>query len=67
MRGKTMEKQDIQELIETTYGLIIVLKDLLWRLEGIDNDNQRKFTGMLALIDTIEQNSYNIKVSLECL
>ncbi len=62
-----MEKQDIQELIETTYGLIIVLKDLLWRLEGIDNDNQRKFTGMLALIDTIEQNSYNIKVSLECL
>lgn len=62
-----MEKQDIQELIETTYSLIIVLKDLLWRLEGIDNDNQRKFTGMLALIDTIEQNSYNIKVSLECL
>lgn len=62
-----MEKQDIQELIETTYGLIIVLKDLLWRFEGIDKDNQRKFTGMLALIDTIEQYSYNIKVSLECL
>ena len=62
-----MEKQDIQELIETTYSLIIVLKDLLWRLEGIDNDNQRKFTGMLAIIDTIEKNSYNIKFSLECI
>lgn len=62
-----MEKQDIQELIETTYGLIIVLKDLIWKLEGVDKDNQRKFTGMLALIDTIEQYSYNIKVSLECL
>lgn len=67
MKGKTMEKQDIQELIETTYGLIIVLKDLIWKLEGVDKDNQRKFTGMLALIDTIEQYSYNIKVSLECL
>lgn len=62
-----MEKQDIQELIETTYGLIIVLKDLIWKLEGVDKDNQRKFTGMLALIDTIKQYSYNIKVSLECL
>lgn len=67
MKGRTMEKQDIQELIETTYGLIIVLKDLIWKLEGVDKDNQRKFTGMLALIDTIEQYSYNIKVSLECL
>lgn len=62
-----MEKQDIQELTETTYGLIVVLKDILWEFEGFSKDNQRKFTGMLALIDTIEENSYNIKVSLECL
>ena len=67
MRGKTMEKQDIQELTETTYGLIVVLNDILWKFEGLSKDNQRKFTGILALIDTIEQNSYNIKVSLECL
>ena len=62
-----MEKQDIQELAETTYGLIVVLEDILWKFEGFSKDNQRKFTGMLALIDTIEENSYNIKVSLECL
>ena len=67
MRGKTMEKQDIQELAETTYGLIVVLNDILWKFEGFSKDNQRKFTGMLALIDTIEENSYNIKASLECL
>lgn len=67
MRGKIMEKQDIQELTETTYGLIVVLNDILWKFEGLSKDNQRKFTGILALIDTIEQNSYNIKVSLECL
>ena len=62
-----MEKQDIQELTETTYGLIVVLNDILWKFEGLSKDNQRKFTGILALIDTIEQNSYNIKASLECL
>ena len=62
-----MEKQDIQELAETTYGLIVILNDILWQFEGFSKDNQRKFTGILALIDTIEQNSYNIKVSLECL
>ena len=67
MRDRTMEKQDIQELAETTYGLIVVLKDILWKFEGFSKDNQRKFTGMLALIDTIEENSYNIKASLECL
>lgn len=62
-----MEKQDIQELTETTYGLMVVLKDTIWKFEGIGNDNQRKFTGILALVDTLEQNIYNIKVSLECL
>ncbi len=62
-----MEQQDIHELTETTYGLMVVLKDLLWKFEGFNKDNQRKFTGILALVDTLEQNIYNIKVSLECL
>ena len=62
-----MEKQDIQELTETTYGLMVVLKDTIWKFEGIGKDNQRKFTGILALVDTLEQNIYNIKVSLEYL
>ena len=61
-----MEKQDIQELTETTYGLMVVLKDTIWKFEGIGKDNQWKFTGILALVDTLEQNIYNIKVSLEC-
>ena len=38
---------------------------MIWSFEGISNDNQRKFSGILALIETIEQNSYNIKVELE--
>lgn len=62
-----MEKQDIQELTEITYGLIVMLRDTIWKFEGIGKDNQRKFTGILALVDTLEQNVYNIKVSLECL
>ncbi len=62
-----MEKQDIQELTEITYGLIVMLRDTIWKFEGIGKDNQRKFTGILALVDTLEQNIYNIKVSLEYL
>ena len=62
-----MEKQDIQELTETTYGLIVMLRDTIWKFEGIGKDNQRKFTGILALVDTLEQNIYNIKVPLEYL
>ena len=64
MRDRTMEKQDIQELAETTYGLIVVLKDILWKFEGFSKDNQRKFTGMLALIYTIQKNINNIMVCL---
>ncbi len=62
-----MEQHEIQELTETTYGLMVVLKDTIWKIEGIGKDNQRKFTGILALVDTLEQNIYNIKVSLECM
>ena len=62
-----MEEHEIKELTETTYGLIVVLRDTVWKFEGISKDNQRKFTGILALVDTLEQNIYNIKVSLEYL
>ena len=62
-----MEEHEIKELTETTYGLMVVLKDTIWKFEGIGKDNQRKFIGILALVDTLEQNIYNIKVSLECL
>lgn len=62
-----MEEQEIKELTETTYGLMVVLKDTIWKFEGIGKDNQRKFTGILALVDTLEQNIYNIKISLECM
>lgn len=62
-----MEEHEIKELTETTYGLMVILKDTIWKFEGIGKDNQRKFTGILALVDTLEQNIYNIKVSLECM
>lgn len=62
-----MEEHEIKELTETTYGLMVVLKDTIWKFEEIGKDNQRKFTGILALVDTLEQNIYNIKVSLECM
>lgn len=62
-----MEEHEIKELTETTYGLIVILKDIIWKCDSIGKDNQRKFTGILALVDTLEQNIYNIKVSLECL
>lgn len=62
-----MEQHEIKELTETTYVLIVILRDTIWKFEGISKDNQRKFTGILALVDTLEQNIYNIKVSLECL
>lgn len=62
-----MEQQQAFELTETTYGLVTLLKDTIWSIDGINRDQQRKFSGILALIDTIEQNTYNIKVSIECL
>ena len=62
-----MEEHEIKELTETTYGLMVVLKDTIWKFEGIGKDNQRKFSVILALVDTLEQNIYNIKISLECM
>ncbi len=62
-----MEQKEILELLETTYALVTVLKDMLWNYESVNQNTNRKFNGILALIDTIEQNTYNIKVSIECL
>lgn len=62
-----MEQKETLELAETTYGLVTVLKDMLWHFEYSSKEANRMFAGMLALVDTIEQNSYNIKVSIECL
>ena len=60
-----MDTIHLLELMHNTYGLIIVLKDMIWSFDDVSKDNQRKFSGILALIETIEQNSYNIKVELE--
>lgn len=62
-----MEQKEILELSETTYALVTVLKDMLWNYESVNQNSSRQFNGILALIDTIEQNTYNIKVSIECL
>lgn len=62
-----MEHKETLELAETTYGLVTVLKDMLWHFEHISKETNRMFAGILALVDTIEQNNYNIKVSIECL
>lgn len=62
-----MEQKEILELSETTYALVTVLKDMLWNYESVNQNSSRQFNGILALIDTIEQNTFNIKVSIECL
>ena len=38
-----MEEREIKELTETTYGLMVVLKDTIWKFEGICKDNQVKY------------------------
>lgn len=48
-----MEEHEIKELTEITYGLIVLLRDTIWKFEGIGKDNQRKFTGILALVDNV--------------
>lgn len=60
-----MHTTELLEQIYNTYGLVIVLKDALWSLEGVSQNNQRKFTGILALIDSIEQGMNEIKLEFE--
>lgn len=60
-----MHTTELLEQIYNTYGLVIVLKDALWSLEGVSQNNQRKFTGILALIDSIKQGMSEIKLEFE--
>ena len=43
-----MNTAKLLEQIYNTYGLVIVLKDALWSLKGVSQNNQRKVTGSLA-------------------
>jgi len=62
MRDNTMETLDLLALIKNTYGLSVALKN---SLSTIKTDNKREQTGITALIDTLEQNLYNIHIEVE--
>ncbi len=59
-----METLELLQLAHNTYGLIIALKELLLNLDN-SKAKDRELTGILALVNSIEDNTYNIKVSLE--
>lgn len=61
MRWDTMETMDLLLLIKNTYGLSLVMKNNLADLK-LDRKLQ---TGFTALVDTIEQNLYNIHIEVE--
>lgn len=61
MRWDTMETMDLLLLIKNTYGLALVMKNDLADLK-LDRKLQ---TGFNALVDTIEQNLYNIHIEVE--
>lgn len=56
-----METQDLLAYIGNTYGLSVALKSTL---AGIKLEKQY-LTGITALVNTIEQNLYNINVEVE--
>lgn len=56
-----MEIMDLLSLIPNTYGLALVLKN---NITGLKLDN-KVHTGLTALTETMEQNLYNINVSVE--
>ncbi len=56
-----METMDLLLLIKNTYGLALVMKNNLTDLK-LDRKIQ---TGFTALVDTIEQNLYNIHIEVE--
>ena len=61
MRWDTMETMDLLLLIKNTYGLVLVMKNNLADLK-LDRKLQAGFN---ALVDTIEQNLYNIHIEVE--
>lgn len=56
-----MEIMDLLLFIKNTYGLTIALKNNITcaKLE------KREMTGISALVDTLEQNLYNINIEVE--
>ena len=56
-----METMDLLLLIKNTYGLALVMKNDLADLK-LDRKLQ---TGFNALVDTIEQNLYNIHIEVD--
>ena len=56
-----METMDLLLLIKNTYGLVLVMKNNLADLK-LDRKLQAGFN---ALVDTIEQNLYNIHIEVE--
>jgi len=59
-----METLELLQLAHNTYGLIIALKELLLGLDG-SKTKDKELIGILALVNSIEERAYNIKVSLE--
>lgn len=60
-----METFKLLEQIHNTYGLVTILKDMLWDLDGLPSHNRRAFTGILALIETVEEGMDTIKTKFE--
>ena len=59
-----METPEILKLMHDSYGLIVVLRDIILNLDD-SKLNKREFTGLIALVEAIEQNIYNVKSGLE--
>ncbi len=59
-----METPEILKLMHDSYGLIVVLRDIILNLDD-SKLNEREFTGLIALVEAIEQNIYNVKSGLE--
>ncbi len=56
-----METLDLIDFIKNTYGLAVILKDSISAIKL----ERREQTGITALINTLEQNLYNIKIEVE--
>ncbi len=61
-----METPEILKLMHNSYGLIVVLRDIILNLDD-SKLNEREFTGLIALVEAIEQNIYSVKSGLEYL
>ena len=49
-----METPEILKLMHDSYGLIVVLRDIILNLDD-SKLNEREFTGLIALVEAIEQ------------